>query len=154
MVLHVRFLIKESLYQQYFCKFSILGLTSVLIIKRVTWFNEKIKIIRDRINFLRDLNNKYPSPELAVQMKKVRCNCRQQINRSKKETNSNYINSFHNHIRAAWQLLNGQRKTKKRNSTPLNIWSFLNCLSDMACCRVPCWDRCCSLSMLLLPCMH
>lgn len=77
---------------------------------KVTWFNENLRQMRNRLHFLKDFCSRYSTQENQTAYKNFRKQYRQAIKNGKLKSNDNMIQTAKNPIRSMWNIVNSQRK--------------------------------------------
>lgn len=76
----------------------------------IPWFNNNIKIMRDRLAFLRELKNQYNCIS-TQEYNQYRAAYQRQIKKAKIESNDNHIKYSNNRAKAMWNIIN-KNKTR------------------------------------------
>ena len=89
--------------------------------RNVRWYDQNLNKMREHLRFLNDLYTISKLPEIAVLRNQYRQNYRKVVRNKKIETNSNFIINADNKVKAAWQIINDNRKTCKKTNISNNI---------------------------------
>lgn len=81
----------------------------------IPWFNNNLKIMRDKLAFLRELKNQYNCVS-TQEYNQYRADYRRQITKAKIESNDNHIKYSNNPTKAMWNIIN--RNKKKGGGVP------------------------------------
>ena len=84
--------------------------------KKISWFNDKLRDMRNKLYLLMDLYKIYQAPNLLIQIKDYRKKYREHINLSKRKANDDYILNSGNPIKSMWDVVNGNRQLKNKKS--------------------------------------
>lgn len=77
---------------------------------KINWFNNELREMRENLRLLNNLYCSFKTQNLLVSLKKYRYKYRQAINQAKQKANSEYIRKADNAGKAAWQVINIERK--------------------------------------------
>lgn len=102
-------------------------------IKKTEWFGEELRAMREEIVLLSDLRRESDCPVLHSEFRALRRNYRQTISEAKKRANSSFIRNSDNVSRAAWKIINNNRRRLSRGSAVDLDVEDLNCFfADVA----------------------
>lgn len=78
---------------------------------QIQWFNNDIRDMRENLRFLTDLLKNFRTPRMAETVKNYRYKYRLAINKAKQKANTDFIEKADNKVRAAWEVINSNRRT-------------------------------------------
>ena len=89
--------------------------------KKISWFNDNLRDMREKLHLLIDLYKIYHAPNLQIQIKAYRKKYRDEINEAKRKANSDYVLNSGNPVKSMWDIVNDNRQLKNKHSLHDNV---------------------------------
>lgn len=81
----------------------------------VSWFNDNLRKMRDRLNFYRELEKIFCSPRVTALRRDYQNIYRNELKKAKKLSNDNYIQKHNFNPKSVWNVVNNCTNLLKRN---------------------------------------
>lgn len=102
-------------------------------VTKISWFNEELREMRENLRFLNDLYSNFRTVNLADRLKRYKYKYKKAINEAKQRANTKYIQNSDNIAKAAWDIINTNRKhVSSTGRTDIHANDFNNFFTDIA----------------------